>query len=160
MKNKLYIIASIVVLILICTIGVVAVYLNVKDITTDSDVTQSSEATQEPVTSPEIIIPLESTEPSGVDLSQFYGQGSSELSDSVILMTDSRAVDFVIEKLLKENSYNSCKVLEQWHDDIINAECYYVLFSENYLYCIKEDSYGNVYHSLADYEYYLEVNCQ
>ena len=103
MKNKLYIIASAVVLILICTIGVVAVYLNVKDITTDSDVTQSSEATQEHVANPEIIIPLESTEsaePSGVDLSKFYGQGSTELSDSVILMTDSRAVDFVIEKLL------------------------------------------------------------
>lgn len=160
MKNKLYIIASVVILVLISIIGLTVVYIDTKEVIISSDVNQSSEATQEPVTSPEIIIPLESAEPSGVDLSQFYGQGSSELSDSVILMTDSRAVDFVIEKLLKENSYDSCKVLEQWHDDVINAECYYVLFSDNYLYCIKEDSYGNVYHSLADYEYYLEVNCQ
>lgn len=166
MKKVSIIVTIAIIAISFCIITVLLLYNNKEKDTTVSEgqITHSTETIMENIIPSVDMLeeqsPTNESEPEGVDLSDFYGEGSTQLSDSVILVTDSRAVDFVIEKLLEENSYTSCKVLEQWHDNVLNAECYYVLLSDEFLYCIKEDAYGQVYYSLDDYNYYLEVNCE
>ena len=56
-----------------------------------------------------------------------------------------------------ENVYTERELLKQWRDVKFAANCYYVLFDGNFLYCIKETDKGEVFYTQDDYQYYLEV---
>lgn len=91
-----------------------------------------------------------------VDLGDFYSEKSTGSLEET-KYTDSKNVDFMIEKLKQENGFNKVEILNQWYDSAIKAQSYYVLFDDSQLYCVSEDSNNEVYANLNDYEYYLEI---
>lgn len=96
-------------------------------------------------------------ETSGAGLAQFYDTSHKGKPSSPILMTGSAGVDYAIEEITDDNGFESFNILKQWQDANFDAECYFVLFDDSILYCIKETSDGEIFYSESDYEFYKEV---